>query len=489
MSERRGNARHESRAMAALLSCCVAVWAAAFDAAADDYPCWGGKPSRNMVNAVEKGLPTAWDVETGENVKWKAGLGSQSYGNPVIAGGRVFVGTNNESMRDPEIKGDKGNILCFSEKDGSFLWQAVFDKLDAGRVNDWPLQGICSTVHVVGDRAYFVNNRCELVSVDVEGFHDGENDGIQDETYQGKEKADIVWAYDMIEELGSFPHNLATSSPLVVGDHVYLVTGNGVDEGHLNLPSPSSPSFIAVHKDTGELAWEFADVDRIVHGQWSSPSFAEVNGAGQVVFPGGDGWIYALAADRGALAWKFDCNPKDATWELGGYGTRNNIIATPVATGGRVYIGVGQDPEHGTGIGHLYCIDATGKGDVTATHAIWHRGGDDFGRTMSTVAVTDGLLYVADLAGFLYCLDAATGNLHWKEDLLAAVWGSPTVIDGHVYIGTEDGDVVVAKHSKEKEIVGKNSMDGAVYTTPTAANAVLYVATKSTLYALEKSAQ
>ena len=487
MNKRIRDVGRGQRCVRTLIACAAAVWALAGDGSADDYVCWGGGPSRNMVNASEKGIPTTWDIETGENVKWKAGLGSQSYGNPVIAGGRVFVGTNNEGLRDPEIKGDKGNILCFSEKDGSFLWQAVFDKLDAGRVNDWPLQGICSTAHVVGDRAYFVNNRCELVCVDVEGFHDGENDGMQDEVYKGKEKADIVWAYDMIEELGTFPHNLATSSPLVVGDHVYLVTGNGVDEGHLNLPSQTSPSFIAVHKDSGELVWEFADVGRILHGQWSSPSYAEINGAGQVIFPGGDGRIYALAADTGTLVWKFDCNPTDAKWELGGYGTRNNIIATPVAVDGRVYIGVGQDPEHGTSIGHLYCIDASGEGDVTATKGVWHRGGDDFGRTMSTVAVTDGLLYVADLAGFLYCLDEATGALHWKEDLLAAVWGSPTVIDGHVFIGTEDGDVVVAKHGKKKEIVGKNTMDGSVYTTPTAANGVLYIASKSTLYALEKT--
>jgi outer membrane protein assembly factor BamB len=439
-----------------------------------------------MVNAVEKGLPTSWDVDSGTNVKWTQALGSQSYGNPVVVGGKVFVGTNNEGRRDPDIKGDKGNILCFRESDGGFLWQAVFDKLQAGRVNDWPLQGICSTVHVVGDRAYFVNNRCELIAADVEGFHDGENDGMQDEIYTGKEKADIVWAYDMIEELGAFPHNLATSSPIVVGDHVYLLTGNGVDEGHLNLPSPTSPSFIAVHKESGELVWEFADVERVLHGQWSSPSFGEIKGKGQVVFPGGDGWLYALDAATGALVWKFDCNPKDSVWELGGHGTRNNLIATPVFLENKVYIGVGQDPEHGTGIGHLYCIDATGSGDVTRSHAIWHRGGDEFGRTMSTVAVADGLLYVADLAGFLYCFDAATGKLHWKHDLLAAVWGTATVIDGHVYIGNEDGDVLITKHSKEKEILGEYNMGGPVYTTPTAANGVLYIATKSTLFALGK---
>ncbi len=460
------------------------VLCAAGTASAADWPCWGGKPSRNMINTVETGMPTEWDVDSGKNVKWQAKLGSQSYGNPVVANGKVYVGTNNEGLRDPEVKDDKGNVLCFRESDGTFLWQAVFDKLAAGRVNDWPLQGICSTPYAEGDRVYFVNNRCELVCVDAEGFHDDENDGMQDEQYTGKEKADIVWAYDMIEELGAFPHNLATSSPIVVGDLVFLCTGNGVDEGHLNLPDPNAPSFIAVNKNTGELAWEFADLKTILHGQWSSPAYGEAGGQAQVVFPGGDGWVYALEPLTGKVIWKFDCNPKDAEWELGGYGTRNNIIATPVLEGGKVYIGVGQDPEHGTGVGHLYCIDASGSGDVTSTHKVWHLGGEDFGRTMSTVAVSDGLLYVCDLAGFFYCIDAATGTVNWKHDLLAAVWSSPMLVDGNVYIGDEDGDMLMVKHSKEKTPIGEQTMGTAVYTTPTAANGVLYIATRSTLYAL-----
>ena len=50
----------------------------------DDWPMWGGSPDRNMVSDAT-GLPTTWDVKTGKNVKWVASLGSQSYGNPVVA--------------------------------------------------------------------------------------------------------------------------------------------------------------------------------------------------------------------------------------------------------------------------------------------------------------------------------------------------------------------------------------------------------------------
>lgn len=454
---------------------------------AGDWPTWGGSNDRNMVNDVEKGLPVEWDLSTGANIKWSVELGSQSYGNPVISNGKVLVGTNNESHKDPNVTGDKGNIMCFNEADGTFLWQAIHDKLDAGRVNDWPLQGICSTPYVVGDRVYYVSNRCELVCVDLEGFYDGENDGpVKDEKYNGKQHADIIWSYDLMDDLGVFPHNLATSSPIVDDGVVYLLTGNGVDEGHLNLPSPRSPSFIAVDAATGKLKWEYGDVETILHGQWSSPALATIAGKKQAIFPGGDGWVYSIDANSGELIWKFDCNPKDSKWELGGFGTRNNLIATPVVYEGHVYIGVGQDPEHGTGIGHFHCIDASGSGDVTATHGKWHRGNDEFGRTMSSAAVKDGLVYVSDLDGFLYCMDAKTGALKWKHDLFSAVWSSAIAVDGRLYIGDEDGDICILEQGPELKVIKEINMGAAVYTTPSPANGVLYIATRNKLFALAK---
>ena len=88
---------------------------------------------------------------------------------PVIAGGKIFVGTNNERPRDPSIKGDKGILMCFRESDGKFLWQAVHDKLPNADDNDLAKQGVGSTPAVDGNRVYYVSNRCELVCADVDG--------------------------------------------------------------------------------------------------------------------------------------------------------------------------------------------------------------------------------------------------------------------------------------------------------------------------------
>ncbi len=464
----------------------VTVLAIAPAAAAQEAAMWGFTPDRNLVSD-EKGLPTKWDPATGENIKWKEVLGSQTYAGPVIVGGKIFVGTNNQGLRDPKLTGDRGVVMAFRQADGRFLWQSTHTKLAAGRVNDWPQQGICSTPYVEEDRLYYISNRCEVVCVDTEGFRDGENDGpFKAEADTSDIGADMIWKLDMMAELEVFPHNLATCSPVGAGDLLFVVTSNGVDEGHFHIPSPFAPSFIAVNTKTGEVVWE-KDLpgENILHGQWSNPAYGVINGKPQVIFPGGDGWIYALEPETGELIWKFDCNPKESVWELGGRGTRNNIVATPVVYDNKVFIGVGQDPEHGEGVGHLWAIDATGKGDVTGSGTVWHFGGQDFNRTMSTVAIHDGLLYAADLSGFVYCLDVKTGKSHWKYDTFAAIWGSPFVADGKVYIGDEDGDVAVLKVGKKLELLYEVNMGSAVYTTPVAKDGVLYIGGRNTLFAIE----
>ena len=227
---------------------------------------FGNTPSRNMVSD-ETGVPDSFDPRTGANILWTQPVGSQAYGGPVVANGKVYVGTNNEGVRNPAYDGDKGVLMAFDATTGDFVWQMVHDKLSAGRVNDWPLQGVCSTAFVQGDRVYYVSNQAHIVCLDANGLANGNDGPFTDETGTAPTDGDIIWSYDMIGELDVFPHNLATGSPLVVGDVLYTVTGNGVDEGHVNIPSPFSPDFIALDKNTGELLWENTMVgEGILHG-------------------------------------------------------------------------------------------------------------------------------------------------------------------------------------------------------------------------------
>jgi outer membrane protein assembly factor BamB len=368
--------------------------------------------------------------------------------------------------------------MCFDAKTGQFLWQAVHDVLENGQANDWPKEGICSTPAVDGDRVYYVSNRAEVVCADLNGFADG-NQGGQSEKYQDATDADILWSVDLIKEYGVFPHNKANCSPLVVGDAVFVCTSNGVDEGHQDIPAPDAPSFLALDKNTGKLLWKSsAPGKNIMHAQWSSPAYA-ADPVPQVIFPGGDGWLRAFDPPTGRLLWAFDGNPKGTTYKIAGEGRRNDFIGMPVVAGRRVYIGLGQDPDHYTGASDFWCIDlkkAVEKGrvnpgrDVSAagnnfdpaaaanagSALAWHFGGDDkrsnvtrefvFGRTMSTACVVDGVVYVAELQGLLHCLDAKTGKQFWEYDTKGAVWGSPYYADGKVFLATESSELFIFRH-------------------------------------------
>jgi outer membrane protein assembly factor BamB len=449
-----------------------------------DWPMWGGTPSRNMVSAMT-GLPTTWDLKTGKNVKWVAELGSQSYGNPVVGGGVVMVGTNNEALRDPKQAGDRGVLMAFREATGEFMWQATFEKLSAGRANDWPFQGIASSPLIIGEVAYFTSNRGQIVAIDIQGFHDNENDGaVKDEKLSGKNDPDILWIFDMIEEVGAFPHNLANCSPVADGDLLYCSTGNGQDESHVNVPSPKAPSIVAVNRLTGKLVWEDNSVgEKVLHGQWSTPAVGDIGGVRQVVHAQGDGWVRGYEAQSGKKLWEFDTNPKDSLWPK----TRNEVISTPVIFENVVYISNGQDPEHGEGVGHAYAIDGTKRGDITATGALWHF--DKIRRSISTAAIKDGLIYLADFSGFLHCLDLKTGKPYWTHDMFAAIWGSPMIIGDKVYLGDEDGDVAVMEHSKTFKLVSEQNMGSSVYATAVPANGALFVMNRNQLYALAEGAQ
>jgi outer membrane protein assembly factor BamB len=225
--------------------------------------------------------------------------------------------------------------------------------------------------------------------------------------------------------------------------------------------------------------WEDNSVeDRILHGQWSTPAVGRIGGVLQVVSGQGDGWVRGYEAESGKKLWEFDTNPKDSVWPR----TRNELIATPVIYQDRVYIGNGQDPEHGEGVGHFYAIDPTKRGDITQSGKVWQF--DKIRRSISTAAIVDDLVYVADFSGFLHCLDAKTGQEYWVHDVFAAVWASPFVVDGRVYLGDEDGDVVVLQAGKELKVLHEMNMGSAVYGTVVPANGTLFLNNRSQLFAL-----
>jgi outer membrane protein assembly factor BamB len=595
-----------------------------------DWNQWQGSSLRNNVPVVDpETVPLewapgefdrntgAWDPTKSKNVKWVMQMGSQTYGNPVVAGGKVYVGTNNTAgyLKRYSADVDLGCLIALDEESGKFLWQHCSEKLPTGRVHDWPLMGICCSPLVEGDKLWFVTSRGEVKCLDTEGYHDDEDDGPvtketaklfdimrseeadedkvgpavkelddgklpealrqsftdagfelpQDVTVavkeagkswnlkaevggnerevrimlQGprlvasklvttadKEEADTIWSFDMMKKLGSSQHNMCSCSVTSWGDLLFVNTSNGVHDDHKSIPAPEAPSFVCMNKHTGEVYWtDNSPGGNILHGQWSSPAVGIIKDVPQVIFGGGDGWVYGFRADKwskdgkGELLWKFDINEKEALLELGAQGTKNDIIATPVIYDDKVYFATGQDPEHGEGKGIFWCIDPTKRGDISEKLAVkrdepdkpipprrvqsvieeegevsvpnpnsgvvwklteddWDKNGeiDDFKekfhRGIGTAAIKDDLVFVCDFAGQFFCIDAQSGKVHWGYDMLAASWGSPLIAGDKVFVGDEDGDVAMFNVSADPDkAMQKIETDGEVEYFPINAKA------------------
>lgn len=454
-------------------------------ARAADWPQWGGRNARNMVSP-ETRLPSSFDARSARDttrkpdptvdgtVRWMARLGKQSYGTPTVAGGRVFVGTNNGHPRIERYQGDRGILLCLDEATGKLLWQLTVAKLPrTGSFHgDLDRVGFCSSATVEGDRAYVVSSDCAVLCLDVKGLADGNDGPFQDEgeyvalgkrhkpgiedpdrpetrrAPQRAEKplpllptdADIIWRFDMIEKLDVWPHATSNGSVLLHGDLLFTSTSNGVDTSNLRVACPQAPALIALNKHTGQLvAREDAQISqRIFHGTWSSPSLATVGGQELLFLGGPDGVCYAFdpkpvpVAGRPVatlkLVWACDVNPpalrlkggqvQHYTLQRGKEGP-SEVIGTPVCHEGRVYTTIGRDPTYGLGPGALTCIDATQRPDPEAKgKTFWTRTG------MRTIPS-----------------DVTSKAVVWQYTAMRRSTSTPAVADGLVYVVDFAGDV------------------------------------------------
>ncbi len=438
-------------------------------------------PQPETTVAQTSNPPVDWDTTTGRNIVWSVELGNEVYGRPLVASDVVYVGADNTRHINPAFQEDSGVLMAFRVTDGAFLWQDVAPRVERG-LRDWLLPSTTSVPYVEGDRLYYVTAECQLRCLDTKGFGDGENNGpYREEVFKDNTAADIIWQLDM-PALGVFPHEACNSEVLPLGDLLLVGTSNGQNEGHTRVPSPRAPSLVAVNKHSGEVVWRaIGPGDRVLHGNWSSPVAADVNGRMQVLFGGGDGWLRAYDAASGHEVWRFDGNPKDARWlPRPGVLSRSSIIASPVFADGRVFVAMGQSPGHGNGPSFIYAISPNGQGDVTESRLLWTSR--EVGRVVGTPMVKDGLLYVGDLGGTVYCLDAATGALVWKHETNEAIWGCLLLAGDRLYVGNVEGSMTILRAGRRKELLAQIEMDAPLYSRPALIGDALYLATARRLY-------
>ena len=503
------------------------------EASAADQPQWGEAWSRNMISP-ERDLPELFDPKTGENIRWSAKLGTQTFSTPIVAGGRVYIGTNNEEPRDQKHLGDRGVMMCFEEKTGKFLWQLVVPKREDDPFCDWPKTGMSSPVTVEGDRVYFVNNRGEVMCLDARGMANGNDGPFKEEAAHltprgtnapteseqvGATDADVLWMFDLTSGAGIWSHDAAHSSILIDGDFLYLNSGTGVDNTHRVIRTPNAPSLVVLDKRTGKyLARDDEKIaPNIFHCTWSSPSMGKVNGRKLIFFAGGNGIIYAFEPlkqnfpspfilspsdgerkeERGSAfpmflkkVWQFDFDPTAPKTNVHKYSTNrrespSNIYGMPVFYRNRVYVAGGGDIFWGKNEAWLKCIDATKTGDITTNGLVWSYPLEK--HVLGTPAIYDGCVFIADVGRKMHCVDAETGKPFWTHDISGEVWASPLVADGKVYLGARNGDFWIFEASKEKKVLGKVPLGDPINATATAANKTLFIATMRQLFAVGKS--
>lgn len=479
---------------------------------AEDWPQFGRDGSRNAVS-LEKDAPTWWQLEKrdrqgklireGKNIRWVSDLHGRSYmnvpGDPVVAGGLVWVGRGTANDL-----GDRGidvfpALVCLDEKTGEEVYRRVSEPLGWNQESG-TFHGHGSAPYIEGDTLWVLTNRCEVVCLDI--------GPLQKRTGPPRER----WMLDLYKDLGVRPRaaHYVHRRPSVAAykDWVYVITGNGTFWKNAKDPStvlaPDAPSLVCLEKTTGKVVWQNnSPGENIMHSQFATPTIVEVGGRAQVIAPLGDGWVRSFDPATGELLWEYDTNLPGSEYskESGGADPKsaNYLPASAVFHGGLLYIANGQEPEVGAGEGWLHCIDPTRSGDISPEFTrgpdkgeansnsglVWRFGGEarwDL-RTLANVTVADGLVFAPALGGTLYCLDARTGKLRWEHETTGCIKAAPLVVDGRVYVSTEDGVFVFAA-SATKQVEGPFGGGTHSICNPVFANGVLYLVNNGFVYAI-----
>jgi outer membrane protein assembly factor BamB len=345
-----------------------------------------------------------------------------------------------------------------------------------------PELGILSTPAVDENRAYYVSNRGELMCVRLDGGR----------------RANVVWELDMVKTLGVFKRDASDignplPSPVVWRDLVYCVTGNGsafgfperVIPGGL-VPRPGAPSFIAVEKLSGKVVWSKGLGNEIIYGQWSSPAIVADDNGCQVVFPGGDGWLYGCDGRTGQVRWKVDYNSASATrWKRDRRGSRNFYAARPTVRGDTVYIAPNQEWEAGARVpGSVYAIAIAPRRERGGAAVRWHYQAPEFEGAFGSVAIGRDAVYVLGRAGSVLSLDALSGRRLWHRQLgvSAGRFTSPVIDQGKLWVGTAEYLFVLEAESGRQ--LARYDLGSEIMGTPVLVDRVVYVASRDYLWAI-----
>ena len=413
-------------------------------ASAGDWTHWRG-PAWNGTSS-ERGLVDTWSRD-GENLRFRIDFTGRS--TPVIVDGRLCAtGRVGEGIHRQEV------AACYDADSGAPIWETRFNVYQT--TVPWQRVGWANPAADPETGYLYVQGVGGLF------FCFDSRDGR------------LVWSRNLIEEFGFMEgYGGRTQTPLIDEDRVIVTFSNA---GWGDQASPRHRMF-AFDKETGVLRW-VSTPGRALEDKntQSTPAVAVVNGERILIHGNGDGWIYAVQARTGEKVWEFNLSQR-------------GINTSPVVSGATVYVAHSEENVDEGTMGRVVAIDATGTGDVTASHEIWRA---PLGVGFSSPALHEGVLYVIDNSANLHALDAATGAHKWDFNLGRVGKGSPVWADGKIYATEVNGRFLILEETADgatlldmEEIPFDDRRLAEVYSSPAVANGRVYFATEEGIYCLE----
>ncbi len=410
--------------------------------------------------ATGHALPEKWDASKDVGIRWKVPVPGLSHASPIVWGDRVFlvsaVSSQGDSTFKPGLYGagtastDRSPhqwiVLAYDRRTGRRLWERVAHE---GAPKD--KRHIKSTY---ASATPATNGRIVVASFGSQGLF------AYDVAGKLLWKRDLgrmdVGAYDLpAYEWGP------ASSPIIWRDRVIVQVDTSGDD------------FIAaLDLQTGRTLWE---TPRDELPSWATPTVVEHDGRAQVV-------TNAPNFIRG-----YDALTGKELWRLGG---SSKITApTPFAAGGLIIVASGRAPER-----PIFAIRPGAAGDLTLPDGHRSNAGVAWswtqrGSYMPTPVAHDGLLYVLANQGLFDCYELATGVEVYRQRLPHRGSGfsaSPIVVDGRIYLSSEDGDMFVVKAGRTFALESTNPMGEPLMATPAVTAGTLLVRGERHLFAVAR---
>ncbi len=408
------------------------------DSPQDSWPQWRG-PTNDSV-ARGKYLPIKWSAT--DNIAWKISIPGWGTSTPAIWKDSVFVTTQVE---------DRDLLLLHIEAGtGKIRWQ---QKVGAG---------LPRRKGPVGVNRFHDEHNMASPSPVTDGKHVWVHFGNGDLACYNF-AGDQVWFKNLPKELGVYSiwwgH---ANSPILVGDLLISVCMQDTKGGGKNY-------IVAHDKATGQQQWltprEYGAKEEPADS-YTTPLLFNSKGRTELIVFGAnvvDGYDPAT----GKRLWL--CKPFNG----------NRVISGPTLAGDTVYAVQGMK-------GPLFAVKVGGDGDTTASNVRWKFGGGTTPDAASPV-VANGLVFLANNAGLVTCVDAATGKEVWKERLADAFRATPLVADGKIYFFAKDGKAILVDASREFNVIQRNNLNEDLMASPAAAHGSLFIRTKGHLYRIAGS--